>query len=332
MLQLENQTPFKASIALLPDPTGIDTLFVIVKATLALRPNLKLAEEQGSVTLADEYHGDPALSSLRVASEMHLAKAGTDVLLVGSAHAPNGEATSMTVGMAVADRKQTILVTGDRVWREGKPSAPRPFASIPLIWERAFGGWHRQGDKVVAEERNPAGCGFVGGRSAKEMEGKPLPNLEDPTTAIRELGQAGTPRCFAPIAASWLPRRSFAGTYDARWQRSRAPYLPDDFNPRFFQTAADFAFDRYLSPGERVHAVGVSPDGPIVLSIPDARLSLEVVVAGATERPTPNLETLLIEPDENRASLTWRAAVPCDRKALKVEKIVVGRSPGGPRS
>jgi 3-oxoacyl-[acyl-carrier-protein] synthase-1 len=38
-----------------------------------------------------------------------------------------------------------------------------------------------------------------------------------------------------------------------------------------------------------------------------------------------NLETLSIEPDENRICFTWRAAVPCDRKALKVEKIVVGR-------
>ena len=32
VLQLENQTPFKAAIAVLPDRSGIDTLYVIVKA------------------------------------------------------------------------------------------------------------------------------------------------------------------------------------------------------------------------------------------------------------------------------------------------------------
>jgi hypothetical protein len=51
-----------------------------------------------------------------------------------------------------------------------------------------------------------------------------------------------------------------------------------------------------------------------------------VTIAGATEMPPANLETLVIEPDENRACFTWRASVPCDRKALKVEKIVVGRA------
>jgi hypothetical protein len=135
---------------------------------------------------------------------------------------------------------------------------------------------------------------------------------------------------MAPIAPSWLPRRAYAGTYDERWQRGRAPYLPDDFDPRFFQSAVpEFAFDRYLQPGEQVHVVGVTPDGPILFAIPDSQLSVAVTVAGSAETPDVNLETLSIEPDENRACFTWRAAVPCDRKALKVEKIVVTRAGAG---
>ena len=60
MLQLENQTPFKSTIAVLPDRFGIDTLYVIVKATVNLRPSLSLAEVQVPPTLADEYYDDPA--------------------------------------------------------------------------------------------------------------------------------------------------------------------------------------------------------------------------------------------------------------------------------
>jgi hypothetical protein len=333
VLQLENHTPFKAAFAVLPDRFGIDTLYVVVKATVTLRPALTLAEVQVPPTLADEYHDDPATSSLKYGSEMHLGKSGTDVILIGSAWAPNGRpVTRMQVGMSVAGRQKMIVVTGDRVWRGGQPSEPAPFESIPLVWERAFGGVHRDGDKVQAEERNPVGCGFAGGRSASDMEDLMVPNLEDPSAPLQQIGQASTPACFAPIAPSWLPRRTYAGTYDEQWQRARAPYLPDDFDPRFFQCAVpEFAFDRYLQPGEMVQAVGVMPDGPIAFTVPPSHLAIAVTIAGSIETPPANLETLSIEPDENRICFTWRASVACDRTPLKVEKIVLGRA-GASRS
>ena len=37
------------------------------------------------------------------------------------------------------------------------------------------------------------------------------------------------------MAPHWLPRRAWAGTYDDAWRISRAPYLPADFDARFFQ-------------------------------------------------------------------------------------------------
>jgi hypothetical protein len=328
VLQLENQTPFKAAFAVLPDRFGIDTLYVVVKATVTLRPSLSLAEVQVPPTLADEYHDDPATSSLKYGSEMHLGKAGTDVLLIGSVWAPDKRpVTRMQVGLSVGGRQKVIVVTGDRVWRDGQPSSPQPFESMPLVWERAFGGVRRDGEKVAAEERNPVGCGFAGGRSAADMEGLMVPNLEDPSSPLQQIGQASTPACFAPIAPSWLPRRNYAGTYDEKWQRGRAPYLPDDFDPRFFQCAVpEFVFDRYLQAGEAVQIVGVMPDGPISFTVPPSHLSVAVTIAGSTETPPANLETLVIEPDENRACFTWRASVPCDRKALKVEKIVLARA------
>ena len=331
MLQLQNETPFKAAIAVLPDRTGIDTVYVTVKATVTLRPRLALAAEQVPPTLADQYHGDPAASSLRAAADLHLGKPGTDVLLIGSARAPEGRAVARTlVAIAVAGRQKRIHVSGNRVWRNGRPSDPEPFEAMPLSWERAFGGVHRSGDAVAAEERNPVDCGFAGGRSAADMEGLPVPNLEDPAAPLEQIGQTPPPACLAPIAPSWLPRRLFAGTYDERWQRTRAPYLPDDFDPRFFQCAVpELAFDRYLQAGEPIQVAGVLPDGPMAFAIPDARLTVALTVAGSIEHPPVNLETVSIEPDDNRACFTWRAALACDRRALKVERIVVSRTGAG---
>ena len=117
---------------------------------------------------------------------MHIGKTGTDVLLIGSAWAP--DRTSGARGCrsgcrspAVRRRSSSPEIacggTGSRRIRQ-------PFESMPLVWERAFGGVHRSGDKVAAEERNPVGCGFAGGRSAADMQGLPVPNLEDPAAPL----------------------------------------------------------------------------------------------------------------------------------------------------
>ena len=332
MLQIDNQTPFYAVLSVLPDRDAIDTLYVILKATLALRPRLALASVQLPVTLADEYYGDPTDSSLKAVSEIHIGKPGTDVLLIGRAWGPQGRTVRETlVRVSVAERQKLVRVLGDRVWQpDGTPSAPEPFEAMPLVWERAFGGAHALLERTLAEERNPIGIGYAGRRGAQELTGQPVPNLEHPGEALERPGQNPTPACFAPAAPHWLPRRGFAGTYDESWQRRRAPYLPADFDPRFLScAAAELAFDRYLVGGEPVEVLGAAADGPIAFVIPAANLQLDVRVAGGVEHPPANLETILIEPDENRVCFTWRAALPCDRKVLKVEKVTVRRARAG---
>jgi hypothetical protein len=324
MLQLVNDTPFKATMAVFPDRAGIDTLYVIVKATVNLWPHLALAPEQLPLVMADEYYGDPACSSLKAVSDLHIGKPGTDVLVTGHARAPR-PTTEMTVMVSVAERHRTLRVVGDRVWRgDGTAYEPEPFTEMPLVWERAYGGVHQGSDKVLAEERNPVGCGFPGEREPAELEGTPAPNLLDPAAPPEKLGDAAVPVCFAPCAPAWLPRREFAGTYDAAWQRTRAPYLPEDFDPRFLQCAADsFRFERFLQGTEPVQVSGMTLEGPIEFAVPTVRPQIEVVVAGSPASPRAELETLWIEPDDNRATLTWRANLPADRKVLKVEKVTI---------
>jgi hypothetical protein len=334
MLQLDNQTPFRAQIAVLPDRQGIDTLYVMVKATVNLRPKLSLAPAQIPPSLADEYYEDPETSSLRQPSELHLGKPGTDVLLSGCARAPRGEPVDgVMVSMSVAERTKQILVMGDRVWLDdGTPSAAQAFTAIPLVWERAFGGVNREDpEHIRAEERNPVGVGFRGKQAAERMVGQPVPNLEDPAATLNNWDEVPTPVCFAPISPSWLPRRAFAGTYDANWLKNRAPYLPEDFDPRFFQCAPqEMCFDRYLQGGDAAQIAGVSEDGPIEFVVPSVRPIIEVTIAGQSQEPWANLETLVFEPDDNRASMSWRAALPCDRQALQIKQIRVrlGRSNG----
>ena len=334
MLQLQNSTPFAAQIAVLPDVRGIDTLYVMVKATFALGARLEVADPQPPVLLADEYWGEPGTSSLKYASDVHLTKLSTDLVLVGQAYAPGRKPVAqLDVSLAVGKKKKVVRVFGDREWRPGFlffPAAktkPEPFKTMPLVYERAFGGLHEiEGKKpeVLFEPRNPVGSGFAGKRRGGKLKGLALPNLEDPADFVRSPKSAPAPAGFGFVAPAWEPRRSFAGTYDDAWIKQRAPYLPRDFNPRFFNTAhPDLVCDGYLTGGERVEAVNVTPSAVLSFRLPVCELRATVRVAGREEKPALNMETVLIEPDDARVSLLWRGAVPCDKNPLKVEAIQV---------
>ena len=98
--------------------------------------------------------------------------------------------------------------------------------------------------------------------------------------------------------------------------------MPDDFNPRYFSAAhPDLTFDRFLQGGEPVRLLNVSSRGPIQFQLPRCRFSVAVQVNGRQEALTVHCETVLFEPDENRMSMVWRGAYPCDKKALKIEEV-----------
>ena len=63
------------------------------------------------------------------------------------------------------------------------------------------------------------------------------------------------------------------------------------------------------------------PGGTIKFTVPNVKLSTDVIVSGDSIKPQHNLETLIIEPNEMKLSMVWRAAIPCDKKALKISEI-----------
>ena len=103
MLQLDNQTAFRAQIFVATDLDGSDCVVTAVKGTFTLDRQPEIAGEQVPIKLEDEYWGEPGESSIRVPSDMSLAKPGTDVVLLGHAYAPRGRATSMASGQATSN-------------------------------------------------------------------------------------------------------------------------------------------------------------------------------------------------------------------------------------
>jgi hypothetical protein len=327
MLQLKNGTPFQGTIMLMPDPDGIDSLYTVVKGTFTLGEQVALADEQVPVAVEQQFYGEPTSSSIRVPSDVSLMKPGTDVLLLGSAYAPGGRPTTqMDVALVVGPLRKRVRVFGDREWRSGgagySMTTPEPFQRMPLVWERAYGGTDRSETEVREELRNPVGAGFRAPDGEKPLEKLRLPNLEDPAELISSWKQAPPPACFAPIAAHWQPRRSYAGTYDERWLQQRAPYLPTDFDPRFFQLAPPgLIAPGYLKGGEPVEVHGATRTGMLRFRLPIARLTITYVLDGAPQMRPAVLDTVIIEPDAARLQLVWRAVLQCDKKALRVSEV-----------
>lgn len=328
MLQLENDSPFAAKLTMLHDRDGVETVFAIVKGTFVLDASPRVADEQLPITIDAEYHGDPATSGIKRPSDVSLTKPGTDVVLVGSAHAPNGSMVRVhDVSLSAGPLMKSIRVFGDRAWTGGagySMTDPEPFTTMPLIWERAFGGRDETDDGAHEEPRNPVGTGFrlPGGR--EPIEGTRLPNLEDPDEPITSWKQAPEPACFAPVAAHWEPRRSYAGTYDAQWQQTRAPYLPTDFDERFLAIAPPgLSSATPLQAGDPVVLRGLTPDGLVQFRLPAVRPGVEFVLDGAPNERPAALDTVILEPDEGRFSLVWRAALRTDKRTLRVSHAAV---------
>jgi hypothetical protein len=213
VLQFKNKTPFKGTISLFPDVHGIDTMFAIVKGTFSIGSDARLnvADEQVPVIMAPKYHGDPASSSLAEASDLSLMKPSTDVLVLGDACAPKGRpAYAVDVSVSVGPVRHAARVVGDRIWETDglsyRATPPQSFLTVPLMWERAFGGRDKTDKGVREEPRNPAGTGFRMSNGHESIEGLALPNIEDPRDPVISWKHRPDPVCFAPIAANWEPR------------------------------------------------------------------------------------------------------------------------------
>lgn len=329
-MELVNETGWPGQLVILPDGGGRETLLVVLKATFAIeRAGCRPADEPVPLTLADEHHGEPGLSSVRLESDLALEKPATDVIMLGHAWAPRGRARESRVRLSVGPVAREARIFGDRRWALvlGLPriEGPEPFERIPLVWERAFGGVQpRKGEDEVegAEERNPVGTGFVKKRTSSFVDGLALPNVEDPSHLLKTPGQRREPAGFGIVARHWLPRRPLFGTYDEAWMKNRMPLPPADLNPRAFCGAPEVLQARpHLRGGEPVSMDGVSPDGPVRFELPRVDHRWEVRVGNDWTELHPLLDTVVLEPDASRVTLVWRAKLDVHGRVRRVRGV-----------
>lgn len=306
------------------DENGVPIMAVIAKGTFAIAERPALHDQQLPLLHAGEFWYEGAQeSSYKYEPEIAYIKPATDVVLIGHAWAPRGGVSSLDVGLKVGPVQKIVKVFGDRYWvKVGgmiRATSPRPFEKIPLVYERAFGGWDkadRDEAKWTVDRRNPVGRGF--GHPLRYVdEGKvPMPNIEDPNRIIRRYGDAPPPAGFGFVSPHWQPGAQYAGTYDEAWEKERKPLVPKDFDRRYFNAASPgLVAPGYLRGDEDVVVVNAARVSPLRFRLPglpppDCRVHLRDSTSHVLSMP---LDTVIINTDEMLLILLWRAYVEVPR-------------------
>ncbi len=295
MLQMVNSSGFTARLLVVPDQQGREAALVVVKGAFSLRTAKRL-DEHPHLVEGDIWTGEPNHSQLREASDMALEKSATDVLLCGSAYAPGGVAqATVMASLNVGPVRKNMHVCGTRTWKKSffgeYPSAPAAFCVQALDWD---------------------------------MDDVAPPIIEDPQ---RPTGRRRAPRMgwgCGPLPPTWGPRRIHAGTYDALWRRHRAPFLPADFDSRFFQVAPiDQQVPGYLQGGESIELINCTPDGRRCCVVPTVKLYGRAFLGCVAHELPLHLDTLSIWPNGEQMELVWRGLLPLGRKILDLTRVQI---------
>ena len=340
-MELLNATGMQAGYTMGLRPDGRELLVVVVKGTFHIPSGAgeaKLAEDQCPLVEADTFTGEPGLSAPVYESDYAPVKPRCDVLLLGSAYAPYGHpAERVRVSLRVAQMRKQFDVVGNRVWRsdmfETAATEPEPFTVMPISYDAAFGGLDNLSPDPSKHEAwlsNPIGRGFYPRSTGSRIDNKPLPNTEEPGKSVDSPKGAYIPMGFGPIGRAWQPRPRYAGTYDQDWIDNVFPFLPSDFDDRYYQSApVDQQLD-YLRGDEDVILVNLTPQGETKFRIPRREVPVTFFFKNYEEKEVDAAcDTLIIEPDLGRFVMVWRAALLLRKNMFEVAQVVAGRMPRG---
>ncbi|MER2494643.1 DUF2169 domain-containing protein [Vibrio neptunius] len=255
------------------------------------------------------YLGEAGMSAMKVDHEFPVSKQNTDVLVYGKARAYAKRPVTYHECRILIDSHidKTIAVHGERKWVEHggtvTVSHPTAYVEAEIDYSKALGG----------DERNRVGCGVA--KSSAELMAMPVPSVfypnEEWAPNTKNLRVAG----LGPIPPFFTQRVKYAGTFDDAWQEHRRPLLPEDFNPKFYQSAPeDQQCNGFLEGGERLMMSGFSHDDVLAFRIPAEKY---VAVADFGEEKLSAamaMYTLFVDTEEQRLTISYNASFPCQGK------------------
>ncbi len=341
-MDLKNHTDYEAAYS-----TGIlksaqYCVVVVIKATYDIHPDRKptLAEKQTEIFDADAFTGEPGYSSPLYDNDYATIKPQCDVVLQNAiAYVPDGKpATEVEVSLQIPGIDKHFRVLGKRVWEKSGfwayATKPEPFTTQPITWEIAYGGV----DETAYEEEdlsdtylvNPVGIGYWRKPKAKITDGTPIAHTETIDTPITDPKERHIPQGFGVVGRNWLPRSQYGGTYDEAWERNRRPFLPDDFDEHYYQSAPSDQQIEYPQGGEQIKLVNLTPEGELAFELPADIKAVPIEVSltrGGSQRLESMIDTITIDTANKKLTMVARAHIPFVHSIHEIGDIKVGTQP-----
>ncbi len=315
------------------------------KATFRIEENGRvILEKETPIPLWDE----DQLTDLGIKPRDNLPRLDPafEVMLLGNAYAPDGYPTGeMKVRLAVGDVNQELDVIGERIWQgegdDARMTQPEAFETMPMVWERAFGGTEtvlidNEAELDVSSTLNADGKGFDHIEKARELgvafecpEGypqfepiRPLPNLESPGERVQSWSDDPLPLCWAPLSHS-------SGMIVERLQRScdtRGVEFATLNDPEMQHRAHPDWVIETPAAGAVVRLEGASPKGLIQFRIPQLRVVADFSNGGKVQVVELHPRSLVLLPEESRFYLTYSATLRFDtredeKRAIRVRLL-----------
>ncbi|GME48182.1 MULTISPECIES: DUF2169 domain-containing protein [unclassified Pantoea] len=198
---------------------------------------LTLCEDQGDLVEQDHYYDEAGTSSVRFESDLAPYKPRLDVVINGTAWAPEDKPVRhFSAGARIGDFTRLLNVYGPREWRKMVATwhltDAKPVTHVDLRYEFAQGGFYRlEKGEELASSVNSVGRGWLPAKAQKELKLQhiPAPQFELLPHPVKNIEDENLPAGFGFYGRGWHPRITFAGTYDEAWKQHRHPFLPADF-------------------------------------------------------------------------------------------------------
>jgi hypothetical protein len=287
---------------------------------------------QSPFVFTDIHYGDPAGTAVRAETDFCPVKPRSEVLLDAFAIAPQGRrAESVEVALVGPSLNKRAIVFGERRWVSTGTgpvaSRPVPFETLPLAWHLAYGGVDKtSGDpsRMPSDPRNPIGRGYLEATDERAIEGTPLPSVEDAFSRVHNVRDRPEPVGFGPVSRFCAARARWAGTYDRDWIDNELPFLPGDFDDRYFQAAPDDQQGIPIVQGTGFLCVNMSSSGRFVVRLPALSVPVAFFWDDRVERTTLTPDTLTLIPHRSSVVLVGRTSVRLPRKFVRLREVRVG--------
>ncbi|MRG97353.1 DUF2169 family type VI secretion system accessory protein [Polyangium spumosum] len=306
-MEVVSLSPLPVASMIWQSGPGAFTLTFVAKATCQIQPGKSpLATAQEPVHEEDCYWDDDDGRSLFAPSDLAPVKSRVDVVLVGSAFAPQGlPVRSLFARLIVGDIDKSIEVHQDRSFTaDGTLVEGQRFSRMSLAYERAAGG---------PETSNPVGVRLDVRDSFGRLK---LPNLQPPGLNVSSPATPIPSVGFGPMPPEWPLRRGKLGRHAQGFSPHSliAAPLPEDFDRSYFNVAPGDQQLAELAEDARVVLENMHPQVPrLVTNLPGLRPRAVLEGRGGAHVLALLCDTLWIDTDRQLATLTFRGRIQLER-------------------